>query len=71
MQFCTRNDSVIIVTCAKCISVGLMYYKPQYYKISLDFEFDRIIASGMGARGWPSFSSTNVQPNAKPELHMQ
>ena len=46
----TRNDSNTIVTCAKCRCDGLYRLWTRALQISLNYEFDRIIVSGTGAR---------------------
>ena len=50
--FCTRHDSVTVVTCAKYLCmrnfvvIGREHFKPKHCKIWSNFEFDRNIVSG-------------------------
>ena len=48
-EFCTRHDSVTVVTCANFVMIGWIRYDQDNYKFSSNFEFDRNIVSRMGA----------------------
>ena len=47
-KFCTRHDSVTVVTCAKCCCDWLSIFETRALPILI--EFDRNIVSGTGAR---------------------
>ena len=48
MKFCTHHDSYTVVTCAKFHCDRPIYFEQEHYKVSLNFEFDGNIVSGMG-----------------------
>ena len=47
--FCTRHDSVFVVTCANIVVIGRIYLKLERSEFSSNFEFDRNMLCGTGA----------------------